>query len=214
MTVKQNAQIDTDRRAERLGAELRSLRKAHGLTLRVLAEKSGKSISFISKIERGRARPSITALQDIAEALDVPIGWFFLNDGPVPAEERPYIVRAGHRRRRLTYFGGGLDRLYGLRGSFSSRPISTGSLALGMSRYEPGGTTGDDALLPPGRGGGAGPRGRDRADHRQDQCLQPRSAGDSFSFPATPACTRYQQRHGERTGGDLVWANTPVSLRP
>ena len=69
MTVKQNAELETDGRAERLGEELRALRKAHGLTLRALSEKSGKSISFISKIERGRARPSITALQDIAEAL-------------------------------------------------------------------------------------------------------------------------------------------------
>ncbi|MEP1113626.1 MAG: helix-turn-helix transcriptional regulator, partial [Nitratireductor sp.] len=62
--------------AEHLGGELRSLRKAHGLSLKQLAEKSGKSLSFLSKIERGLARPSITALQDIAEVLGVPIGWF------------------------------------------------------------------------------------------------------------------------------------------
>ena len=91
MTIKANTKIETDDRARRLGEELRALRKAHGFTLKALAARSGKSISFISKIERGRARPSITALQDIAEALDVPIGWFFESDGPVPAEERPYI---------------------------------------------------------------------------------------------------------------------------
>ena len=97
---KKNKKIETKSSLQQLGEDLRALRKAQGMTLQALAEASGKSVSFLSKIERGLARPSITALQDIAEALKMPIGWFFQNDGPVPAEERPYIVRAKRPHRR------------------------------------------------------------------------------------------------------------------
>ena len=94
-------QISTDA-LELLGDEIRQLRKARALTLDQLSTLCGRSTSFLSKIERGAARPSLPALQDIAQALGVQIGWFFDESEPVPDEERPFIVRSG-RHRRLTY---------------------------------------------------------------------------------------------------------------
>lgn len=207
MSINKNAENRTDGRVGQLGEELRSLRKAHGLTLRALAEKSGKSISFISKIERGRARPSITALQDIAEALDVPIGWFFQTDGPVPADERPYIVRAG-RRRRLSYFGMASTDYMGREDFLLSAGLD-GRLALGISHYEPGGTAGDDLYTHQGEEAGLVVEGE--IELTLDKKVFLLKPGDSFSFPASISHT---YRNPGETTAVLVWANTPVSLRP
>ena len=65
MSVKKIAPINTKDALIQLGEDLRGLRKAQGLTLEDLATASGKSVSFISKIERGQARPSVTTLQEL-----------------------------------------------------------------------------------------------------------------------------------------------------
>lgn len=206
MTVKQNPKPETPNEVILLGDELRSLRKAHGLTLQALAGKSGKSVSFISKIERGLARPSITALQDIAEALSVPIGWFFQTEGPVPADEKPYIVRAD-RRRRLTYSGMTSTDYMGCEDYLLSANLD-GQLALGMSRYEPGGTAGDDLYTHKGEEAGLVLEGEIELTLDEDVFrLKP---GDSFSFPASIPHT---YRNPGRTTAVIVWANTPVTLR-
>ena len=54
-----------------LGRELRELRKARGHTLATLAELSGKSIGYLSQIERGKAKPSLKTLQIIGRILGV-----------------------------------------------------------------------------------------------------------------------------------------------
>ena len=189
MDVKLNSNSETLDQVQQLGEELRGLRKAHGLTLQDLADASGKSVSFISKIERGLARPSITALQDIAEALSVPIGWFFQTDGPVPADERPYIVRKD-RRRRLTYSGMASTDYMGFADYLLSASLD-GELALGMSEYEPGGTTGDDLYTHKGEEAGLVIEGE--IELALDEEIFLLNAGDSFpslpTFP-TPTATR------------------------
>ncbi len=206
MGVKQNPNPEASDEVVLLGDELRSLRKAHGLTLKALAERSGKSVSFISKIERGLARPSITALQDIAEALSVPIGWFFQTDGPVPADEKPYIVRAD-RRRRLSYSGFSATDYMGVEDYLLSANLD-GQLALGMSRYEPGGTAGDDLYTHKGEEAGIVLEGEIELVLDEDVFRLRR--GDSFSFPASIPHT---YRNPGPTIAVIVWANTPVTLR-
>ena len=127
MSVKKKQNSETVDPVQQLGAELRALRKVHRLTLQSLAEKSGKSVSFLSKIERGVARPSVTALQEIAEALGVPVGWFFETDGPTPADERPFVVRA--ERRRCSHPRARAERL----GGRSQPPLSTRGAAGGAA---------------------------------------------------------------------------------
>jgi transcriptional regulator with XRE-family HTH domain len=189
-----------------LGNELRGVRKAQGLTLRMLAQRSGKSLSFISKIERGLARPSIAALQDIAEALGVPIGWFFMADGPVAAEERPYIVRSSHRRR-LAYSAIASTDYMGAEDYLLSANLD-GKLALGISYYEPRGTAGDDLYTHQGEEAGLVLEGEIELllDGRSFTLKQ----GDSFSFSSHIPHT---YRNAGRTRAVIVWANTPVSLR-
>jgi transcriptional regulator with XRE-family HTH domain len=52
-----------------LGARVRELRRARGLTLAQLAGSAGLTHGFLSKLERGLASPSIASLGEIARAL-------------------------------------------------------------------------------------------------------------------------------------------------
>ncbi len=66
-----------DRLEANLGDRLRDLRRQQGLSLRVLAEKSGLSANTLSLIENGKTSPSVSTLQQIAVALNIPITSFF-----------------------------------------------------------------------------------------------------------------------------------------
>ena len=81
-----------------LGRDLRALRKARGLTLTELAKGIGRSVGFLSQIERGLSTPSIGDLRTLAKAFNVPLSWFFLSCGHGDEAEREYIVRASSRR--------------------------------------------------------------------------------------------------------------------
>jgi transcriptional regulator with XRE-family HTH domain len=53
---------------------LREIRKRKRLTLQVLAAKAGgMSYPFLSKVERGKADPSLSTLRRLARALDVTV---------------------------------------------------------------------------------------------------------------------------------------------
>ncbi|WP_299617529.1 cupin domain-containing protein [Pelagibius sp.] len=80
-----------------LGRDLRALRKTRGVTLADLALKVGRSVGYLSQVERGLSELSIGDLRKLATALDAPLSWFFVHEG-VPAEERGTVVRASARR--------------------------------------------------------------------------------------------------------------------
>ncbi len=84
-------------RAPGVGGDLRALRKARGLTLSELALKVGRSVGWLSQIERDLTEPAIGDLRRLAEALDQPMSLFFGAPEGAP-EERGYIVRADNRR--------------------------------------------------------------------------------------------------------------------
>lgn len=206
MAVKMNAPNRPADPLIKLGEDLRALRKVQGMTLNDLAQESGRSVSFLSKIERGLARPSVTALQEIAEALGVPVGWFFESDGPVPANERPFVVRAD-RRRKLTYSGVSGTEYMGFEDHLLSASLDR-QLAMGISTYQPGGSTGDDLYTHQGEEAGLVISGE--IELTLDQEVFVLKTGDSFSFPADIP-HRYCNR-GEAPA-QIVWANTPVSLK-
>ena len=81
-----------------LGADLRALRRARGVSLAELAAGVGRSIGFISQVERGLSEPSLDDLRQIASFFEVPISLFF---GAAPAEprEKGKVVRAKARRK-------------------------------------------------------------------------------------------------------------------
>ena len=63
--------------AESLGARLRELRTASGVSLRALAARLGISPSAVSQIERGVMRPSVSRLIAYVGAIDVPLSAVF-----------------------------------------------------------------------------------------------------------------------------------------
>lgn len=60
-----------------IGAKLRAARRAKDLSLRQLASMAEVSASLLSQIENGKANPSVRSLYSIADALGVPIDYFF-----------------------------------------------------------------------------------------------------------------------------------------
>lgn len=82
---------------ETLGADLRALRKARGLTLADLAATLGRSVGWLSQVERDKSDPSISDLRDLAAALGVSVSMLFKH-GAAPVEEAGYIVRKTARR--------------------------------------------------------------------------------------------------------------------
>lgn len=80
-----------------LGADIRALRKARGLTLSDLADTLGRSVGWLSQVERDKSEPSISDLRDLACALDVSVSSLF-GAGEGPADEAGFVVRADNRR--------------------------------------------------------------------------------------------------------------------
>lgn len=63
-----------------LGKRIRSLREKHGFSQLKLAEMAGISGKYLGEIERGEGNISIERLLDIANSLNIPIGYFMEND--------------------------------------------------------------------------------------------------------------------------------------
>jgi transcriptional regulator with XRE-family HTH domain len=91
--ARQPVDVTLDDKNEYLGVRLRHGRMTMGLRLRELAEKADCSESMISKIENGRAVPSLNILYRIAEALELTVGQLFEK----PTEPNGLLSRGGER---------------------------------------------------------------------------------------------------------------------
>ena len=90
-----------------VGQRLRELRAASGLSIRVLAEMSGLAINTLSLIENNKTSPSVSTLQQLADALQVPITSFFEPN----AEERQVIFTKRAERPSADFDGMSLEDL-------------------------------------------------------------------------------------------------------
>jgi len=78
-----------------MGARLRAIRKAQGLTLKALSARSGVALSTLSKIELGQISVSYEKLAAVAHALAVDIGALFdPRAGAAPGAAQPVVVRS------------------------------------------------------------------------------------------------------------------------
>lgn len=103
----------------RLGMKLRLARRAKGFTLRALAHQSRCSESLLSKVENGRALPSLPLVHRLVRVLDTNISWLFEEcepvDSPVSRQGARPIVKldrrlgdgAGVTFERIIPFNGG-----------------------------------------------------------------------------------------------------------
>ncbi|HEU5423662.1 MAG TPA: helix-turn-helix transcriptional regulator [Nitrolancea sp.] len=61
---------------QRIGPAIRTLRQEHHLSLSDLAQQTGISVSYLSRLEKGKSVPSFTLLYRLAQVLGVDIGFF------------------------------------------------------------------------------------------------------------------------------------------
>lgn len=87
----ENAELVESRR--RLGLKLRLARRAKGLTLRELAQQSRCSESLLSKVENGRALPSLPLVHRLVRVLETNISWLFEESAP----DNSPVSRQGER---------------------------------------------------------------------------------------------------------------------
>lgn len=69
-----------------IGAKIRELRGARGLTLKQLSEQSGLSVGFLSQLERGMSSIAIDSLTRITGILGVTLSDFFENPPAVAGD--------------------------------------------------------------------------------------------------------------------------------
>ena len=95
---------------QKLGLRVKELRTATGLSQEAFADKCGFARSYMSRVERGGANPSVDALQVLAIALGVSIKDLF-TDNPVKPKKRQTTASRGvpgadgnHSQGRKTAF--------------------------------------------------------------------------------------------------------------
>lgn len=66
---------------KRFGQRVKELRQASGLSQEAFADRCGFARSYMSRIERGGANPSLDAVQVLADALGIEVFRLFMADG-------------------------------------------------------------------------------------------------------------------------------------
>ena len=88
----------------KIGARLRALRRERGWTLEGLAERTGLSRAYLSRLEAGERQPSLSALSEVAHAYGISFSSLFV---PEPEAQNGVIVRgqetAVQRGQGLSY---------------------------------------------------------------------------------------------------------------
>jgi transcriptional regulator with XRE-family HTH domain len=90
--------------SEGLGKTFRDLRKQKRLTLTRMAKMTGRSVSLLSQIETGKVNPSFSSMQNIANALAVPLSQLMLRDEAVIGND--HAPMKPRDRKVLTTRGG------------------------------------------------------------------------------------------------------------
>lgn len=91
-----------------IGKKINDIRNRKNLSIKDLAEKSGVTASMLSQLERGLANPSINTLKSVAQALDVQLFTFFIEEDHnekliQKASERKHVILPSESSEIITY---------------------------------------------------------------------------------------------------------------
>ncbi|MFS2197096.1 cupin domain-containing protein [Pseudomonas sp. Pseusp3] len=125
------------------GLRIKYLRKKKGLSLQQVADRIGRSIGFVSQIERGLSQPSIEDIGAIAQLLEVDYLSFFTSEQELP--KHPVLVKR-RERSALDYRGGIKDQLLS--------PDISGKFHMLLTEIAPGSRSSDDLMTDAGEQGG------------------------------------------------------------
>ena len=188
----QPAHIDVEV-PEHIGGDVRALRKARGMTLAELAFKVGRSVGWLSQIERNLTAPSIDDIRRLADALDQPLSLFF-GATQAPEEERGYVVRADNWRTLGTAEAGLEEQLLS--------PDLGGSFEVIRSVFAPGAELTEPATRPTEEAGYVVSGQLDLWIGERQFRLTP---GDSFRFAREP----YRWRNPGTEPCVAIWVIAP-----
>jgi transcriptional regulator with XRE-family HTH domain len=87
--------VSLDRREPTVGIRLRALRRDRGLSGREVAERAGVSATYLSRVENGRASPTVATLTRVVQAMGASVRELFQDsaDGPLVRRADRRVVR-------------------------------------------------------------------------------------------------------------------------
>ncbi|MBT6610199.1 MAG: helix-turn-helix transcriptional regulator [Rhodospirillaceae bacterium] len=179
-----------------VGQQVREMRRARGMTLQQLADGIGRSVGYVSQVERNISSVDIRNLHEIAGALGVGINWFFQGDGGAAADEHGVVVRRG-RRRKLDFPGAGITEEL-------LSPGLNGAFEMILGTFQPGAQAGEKNYSRPGEEAGLVLQGElelwvgDTRYHLHE--------GDSFQFPLNEP---HRSRNPGETQAVVLWVIAP-----
>lgn len=187
------ANRESDTASDLLANDLRALRKSRGLTLAEIALKLGRSVGWVSQVERGLSTPSIGDLRAFAELFGVPISLFFAHEATSDAE-RGVIVRSGRRRTLGSTETGLVEELLS--------PDLGGSFEMLRSIFAPGAGMANAVTRPTEEAGYVVSGG---FDIEIDGTWHSLGEGDSFRFDHKP----FRWRNPGAVPAVVIWVVSP-----
>ncbi|MHC8401575.1 helix-turn-helix domain-containing protein [Pseudomonas sp. MDT1-17] len=184
--------MDMQEEISALAILIQDLRKHKKYTLKELADKIGRSVGFLSQVERGLSRPTVADLTAISETLGVPTTYFYSLPKPMAL---PWVTRPDERRT-LYYADGITDILVS--------PKMRASFSMLESQLEPGASSGDRHMNDSSEQGGYVLEGELTLWLDDDRPVTLR-AGDSFQLASHTHC-RYGNLTDQLTR--VLWVYT------
>lgn len=184
--------MDRQEEISALAILIQDLRKHKKYTLKELADKIGRSVGFLSQVERGLSRPTVADLTAISETLGVPTTYFYSLPKPMAL---PWVTRPDERRT-LYYADGITDILVS--------PKMRASFSMLESLLEPGASSGERHMNDSSEQGGYVLEGQLTLwlDDAEPVTLE---AGDGFQLASHAHC-RYGNRSDQLTR--VLWVYT------
>ncbi|WP_080587885.1 helix-turn-helix domain-containing protein [Pseudomonas brassicacearum] len=125
-----------------LPRRIHELRKHKKYTLEDLAKCIGRSVGFVSQIERGLSQPTVADLTAISETLGVPTTYFF-NDSL--SQGSPWVTRPDERR--ILHYANGISDIL-------LSPTMTAAFSMLETTLQPGASSGERQLSDSSEQGG------------------------------------------------------------
>lgn len=183
----------------RIGRQIRDLRKAKGITQTYIAEKIGRSVGYVSQIERGISSLPIPVLQAIGELLEVPITWFFHTETQQNDDELNYVVRSSSRRH-LEFSGTGISEEL-------LSPWLSGGIVMILTTFAPGAGSDQKPRKRKGEEAGFVQSGSlELTIGNKSFVLNP---GDSFSITGDEP--HFVKNPSETENAVILWVMTPAT---
>ncbi|WP_017815143.1 helix-turn-helix domain-containing protein [Paenibacillus shenyangensis] len=168
-----------------IGSNIRAIRKRKNITIAQICEITGLSQGFMSQVETNKTSPSISTLESIAKAIEVPLAYLLLKE-----DERMRVVRKNERMITTS----GSDKLK------VEHLSSTKKVRMRIVEFPSGASTGDLPYAHEGEEVHIVIKGKIYAEQGEDSGEF--EEGDSFSWNA---CTPHIVRNiGEDTAVVLI----------